>query len=620
MSKLLDTIDGPADLEKLDGQELVGLCEEVRSLIINTVSETGGHLAANLGAVELTVALLRIFDPPRDKIIFDTGHQCYAYKILTGRREQIGTMRQYGGLSGFILPSESKYDAFGVGHAGTALSAALGMAAARDRHDGDEHVIAMLGDAAAGCGISFEALNNVATTTKRLIVILNDNEMSIAENVGSLSRYLGYLLANPRYNRWKRSVEAVAHHLKMGRLRRLYYRIEETIKGLFLRSVLFEEFGLRYIGPIDGHNLPALLDALTVARNYARPIILHVSTRKGKGYPYAEARPEDWHGTTAFEVDSGAKSGGQKSASWAQVFGQCIVQLAEEDDRIVAITAAMRDGTGLAGFAGRFPKRLFDVGISEEHAVVFAAGLATQGCIPVVAVYSTFIQRAVDCVIHDVCLQGIPVVFCLDRAGIVGDDGPTHHGVFDIALLRPIPGLVIMQPRDDVELAEMLRTACGLGQPVVIRYPRGTCVQGGTNGARQPLEIGRSETLREGKDIQLWALGDMVPLAEAAARRLADDGLSAGLVNARFVAPLDEERLCEHARTARAVVTLENGVIAGGFGSGVAAVLQKHGFNGRILHFGWPPEFIPHGAPGILMEKYGLTVDHIVTAARKAAR
>ena len=618
MSTLLDKINYPDDLASLDGEELVDLAGEIRSLIISTVSETGGHLAANLGVVELTIALLRIFSPPRDKILFDTGHQCYAYKILTGRKDRMGTLRQYEGLSGFLLPSESEYDAFGVGHAGTALSAALGMAAERDRREGDEHVIAVLGDAAAGCGISFEALNNVATSTKRVIVILNDNEMSIAENVGSLSGYLGYLLANPRYNRWKKSVEAVAHRLRMGRLRRFYYRIEESIKGVFLRSVFFEEFGLRYIGPIDGHNMPALLDALRVARNYDRPIILHVTTRKGKGYCYAEAKPEVWHGTSAFDIDSGEQRSKEKMATWSQVFGQALSRLAEKDERIVAITAAMRAGTGLAGFAERFPKRLFDVGISEEHAVVFAAGLAAQGCVPVLAVYSTFLQRAVDCVIHDVCLQNLPVVICLDRAGIVGDDGPTHHGVFDIALLRPIPGLVIMQPRDEAELANMLYTACGLGRPVVIRYPRGASPGAEIPQTLAPLEIGQSEVMREGGDVQFWALGDMLPLAEAAAGQLAEAGISAGIINARFIRPLDEDRLRSHGQTARVIATLENGVVSCGFGSGVASVLQAAGFQGKILPFGWPDEFVPHGAPAILLERYGMTADQIVKQIRQA--
>jgi len=619
MTEHLDSINGPGDLKRLGPQELVELAEEVRSLIIGTVSETGGHLAANLGVVELTIALLQVFDLPGDKIVFDTGHQSYAFKILTGRKDRIGTLRQYGGLSGFLLPSESKYDAFGVGHAGTALSAALGMAAARDRRGGDEHVVAVLGDAAAGCGISFEALNNLAMSTRRLIVVLNDNEMSIAQNVGSLSRYLGYLLANPRYNRWKRSVEAVAHRLKMGRLRRIYYRMEEAIKGLFLRSVFFEEFGLRYIGPIDGHNVPALLDALTIARSYPRPIILHVSTRKGKGYRYAEEMPEAWHGTTAFDVGSGRNRRKKSSRpTWSGVFGESLSRLAELDNRIVAITAAMRAGTGLSGFAERFPERFFDVGISEEHAVVFAAGLASRGCVPVVAVYSTFVQRAVDCVIHDVCLQGLPVVICLDRAGIVGDDGPTHHGVFDMALLRPIPGLVIMQPRDEAELARMLWTACGLGKPAVIRYPRGTGPGVDVPADPPPIEVGRAEVLRDGRDIRIWALGDMLPLAMDVAEQIAAEGITVGVVDARFVKPLDRARLREDAKTARAIVTVENGILTGGFGSGVSAALQAEGYGGKVLRFGWPDEFIPHGAPRLLMEKYGLTSGQIAASVLDA--
>jgi len=614
----LEKIEGPRDLDRLTVAELESLCAEIRKEIIETISHTGGHLAANLGVVELTVALLRVFDPPADKLIFDTGHQSYTYKLLTGRKERFCTLRQYGGLSGFQRRSESEYDAFGAGHAGTAVSAALGMAVARDRQGGDHHVAALLGDAAASCGLSLEAFNNVATTTKRLVVILNDNEMSIGENVGSLSRHLGSLLASPRYNRWKRSIEKAAQRMRMGFFRSLYYRLEESIKGLFLRSVIFEEMGLRYIGPVDGHDVGGLIDALKIARASDRPILLHVSTRKGKGYRFAEERPEKWHGASCFDVESGDSLSAPTTPGYSQVFGSALEQLADADDRIVAITAGMCAGTGLGGFWKRFPERLYDVGISEEHAVVFAAGLAAEGMRPVFAVYSTFMQRAVDCLIHDVSLQALPVVFCLDRAGVVGDDGPTHHGVFDIALLRPVPGLIIMQPKDEPELCHMLKTAFDCNQPVVIRYPRGTGPGLAMPERPASLPIGKAEVLRPGTTVQLWALGDMIPLAEACADRLCEKGIEAGIVNPRFIKPLDTVLLAEQAVAADIVVTLENGVVTGGFGDGVAEVLRGCGFEGRMLQCGWPDTFVPHGATDQLRELYGLTPDSIVARINTA--
>ena len=607
MGKILDVVNKPSDLKELSIEELDQLAGEVRSLIIETVSKTGGHLAANLGVVELTIAMLKVFEPPKDKIVWDVSHQTYAYKILTGRKDRFDTLRQYGGIAGFLRRDESEYDSFGAGHAGTAISAALGMAVARDRHGTDESVVAVLGDGSAGCGVSFEAFNNVHNTTKRLIVILNDNEMSIAANVGAMSHYLGGLLFNPRYNRWKRSVEGVAERMGLGWLRKSYYAIEEAIKGLFLRSVLFEEFGLRYIGPIDGHNIRALLDALTIAKDSPRPIILHVSTQKGRGYRFAERQPDKWHGAASFDIDSGEPISRHESPSYSAVFGTMLERIAADDPRIVAITAAMSDGTGLAPFSRRFPDRFFDVGISEEHAVVFAAGLATQGFIPIFAVYSTFLQRAVDLIIHDVCLQNLPVVFSIDRAGIVGDDGPTHHGVFDIALLRPVPGLIIMQPKDEMELANMLYTATKLAKPVAMRYPRGFARRMPTPESFHEMEIGKAEVMRPRKDIQIWALGDMVAVAETASDILKDRGFDAGVVNARFVRPLDEKLLAEQAAQARVFVTIENGIAAGGFGSGVEEFLVAHSFKGKIMRFGWPDQFVPHGSSDVLMEKYGMT-------------
>jgi 1-deoxy-D-xylulose-5-phosphate synthase len=568
--------------------------------------------------VELTVALLHVFEPPKDKILWDVSHQVYAYKMLTERKNRMDTIRQYEGLSGFSKRSESPYDAFGAGHAGTALSAALGMAVARDRRGEDHHVMAVVGDASACNGITFEALNNVSGATKRLIVILNDNKMSISANVGGFSRYMGRLLANPRYNHWKRSVETLGKKMSLDWFRGIYYRMEEAVKSLFLKSVMFEELGLRYIGPVDGHNLTQLVNALTIAKNAKKPILLHVATQKGRGYSFAEELPEKWHGTPSFDIASGQTASGGKPG-YSAVFGKTLETLAAEDDRIVAITAAMSSGTGLSGFSERFPERFFDVGISEEHGAVFAAGLAAEGFRPVFAVYSTFAQRIVDCVIHDICLQNLPVVLCLDRAGIVGDDGPTHHGVFDLALLAPIPGLMIMQPRHEAELADMLYTALhGTNAPVVIRYPRGAGPGILPTENRTLLETGRAEVVREGHDVQIWALGDMVPVAEGVADLLASDGLNIGVVNARFVRPLDEDLLLKQAQDARLIATLENGVITGGFGSLVEACLMGKGWCGNVRRFGWPDAFVPQGKAGILFEQYGLTSKTIADDIRKS--
>lgn len=621
MSNILETINGPDDLKKTRAEELPQLAEEIRALIINTVSATGGHLSANLGTVELAIALLRVFDPPRDKLIWDVSHQTYTYKILTGRREIFHTLRQTDGISGFLSRSESKYDAFGAGHAGTALSAALGIAAARDRQGGTEHIVAIVGDGALGCGTSFEALNNLAFTTKRLIVILNDNEMSISANVGALARYLGRLLAHPRYNRWKSSVERFARErLKMSWLSKIYLRLEEAVKSLFLRSVLFEEFGLRYIGPIDGHNIPTLISSLEIAKNSDEPILVHVTTQKGKGYVFAESEPEIWHGIGAFEYKTGIPLKTGSSLKYSDVFGQTVERLAAANNKIVAITAAMAVGTGLSNFARRFPNQFFDVGIAEEHAVIFAAGLATQSFLPIVAIYSTFAQRVVDFVIHDVCLQQLPVIFCLDRSGIVGDDGPTHHGVFDIALFRSVPNLVMMQPKDEAELANMIFSAVAWQKPVIIRYPRG-CGPGKSMPAEfSEIPFGKAEVLTEGEAVQIWALGDMLPLAQRAAKKLQRSGFKTGVVSPRFIVPLDRDLLRRQAEKAQCIVTIENGVANGGFGSAISETLADARFAGINIRFGWPDHFIPHGSFERLCECFGLTDEAVTATVLKTLR
>lgn len=608
---LLKNIESPADLAALPFDELGNLSDEVRQFILSTVSKTGGHLAANLGVVELSVALLRVFSPPRDKIIWDTGHQSYAYKILTGRREAFAGLRQSGGISGFPSRDESEYDVFGVGHAGTALSAALGFAAERDIRDGDEHVLAVVGDASICCGISLEALNNVATSSKRLIVILNDNEMSISANVGAISRYLGSLLSSPRYNRWKRSVEDVATQwFKLGWLRRAYYRTEEALKSLFLRSVFFEELGLRYIGPVDGHNIKALVDALTIARDYDKPILLHISTQKGRGYHFAESAPDVWHGTGSFDVVSGQPATTGTEKSYSQVFGESLVAMAREDPKIAAITAAMPTGTGLTGFAKEFPERFFDVGICEEHAATFAAGLGAAGMRPVYAVYSSFLQRAVDCVIHDICLQQLPVTLCLDRAGIVGDDGPTHHGIYDVALLRPVPNLMLMQPSSAEDLAAMLRIARDQIGPAVIRYPRGRAPSVQHEAA---LEAGKARVVESNSGtIAIWALGDMLPLALELSGKLGAAGIHADIVDALWIKPLDTALLSDQMKRVKLFVTIENGVRNGGFGSELEEALRARNWLGPVVRCGWPGDrFVRHGAVADLMKEHGLCADQI---------
>ncbi len=611
MPDILNTLRTPHDIQSLAADQLPALADEVRRVILETVSKTGGHLASNLGTVELTIALLRVFSPPADKVIWDVGHQTYTWKLLTGRADRFHTLRQRGGLSGFSKPGESACDAFVAGHAGTALSAALGMAVGRDHCGGGGHVVAVIGDGSMTNGISLEALNNLDDMNTKVIVILNDNEMSISENVGALSRRLGRMLADTRYNRIKAAAEAAGHRLHMTPLRRVYHRLEQAIKSLWLQNAFFEEFGLRYVGPIDGHDFNALENALCTARSDKRSVLIHVATRKGRGFRPAERSPCTWHGVGSFELD--AKQPPSGKPGYSKVFGAALTDLAGQDPSIVAITAAMCAGTGLEPFAERYPARFFDVGICEEHAVVFAAGLAATGYRPVFAVYATFLQRAVDCVMHDVCLQKLPVVLCLDRAGVVGSDGPTHHGIYDIPMLRCLPGLTIMQPKDTVELVAMLKTALSLDGPAVIRYPRDPGPAVTPPPVIEPLPLGRAEVVQaapEGGDgpvVWLWALGDMVPLACETAARLADAGVRAGAVNARFVKPLDTELLCGQAAQAVAFATVENGAVAGGFGSAVREALCERGADVPVFSFGWPDRFVGQGTTRELMEDYGLT-------------
>lgn len=610
---LLATINSPADVKALDAARLPELADDIRAEIIGTVAKNGGHLASSLGTVELTIGLCRVFDPPADKVVWDVGHQTYAWKLLTGRRDRFATLRQAGGLSGFSNPEESPCDAFISGHAGVALSAAEGMAVARDRAGAATNVVAVVGDAALTNGISLEALNDCTSLTGKLVLVLNDNEMSISKNVGAFARHLGRLLTGVRYNRVKAAAERAGHKLRLTFLRGAYHRLEQVIKSFWLGNAFFESFGLRYIGPIDGHDLKAVIDALTVAKTDKRSVVVHVVTVKGRGFRPAENDPTAWHGVGPFDPDHPRQLGPSDPPdapvppTWSECFGTALVAAARRDPKVAALTAAMRDGTGLDGFAREFPARFFDVGICEGHLVSFAAGLASSGLKPVVAVYSTFLQRAVDNVMHDVCLLNLPVVLAVDRAGVVGADGRTHHGVFDIAMLRCLPNISILQPKDAAELRAMLDAALARGGPVVIRYPRGR--PPAVSAASAPVVWGKAEIVRPvtgGKAaVWIWALGDEVPKALAVADRLAAAGLAAGVVNARFAKPLDGALLKAQADAGARFVTIENGSAAGGFGSAV-----REAFGARpvsVASFGWPDRFMGQGSQAELDADAGLS-------------
>lgn len=593
MSVSLDAVREPADVRRLPDAELPELARLVRGEIIASVSRTGGHLASSLGAVELVIGLLRVFDPVRDRIVWDVGHQTYAWKILTGRRARMGTIRQLDGLSGFCNPEETPCDAFVTGHAGNALSVAEGMATARDLKGGDEQVVAVVGDAALANGLSLEALNYCGNLKGKLILVVNDNAMSISRNVGACARILGRLLTGVRYNRAKAVLERMGHRAHLTFLRGFYHRIERALKSMLLGNAFFESLGLRYIGPVDGHDIAALQQAFAVARADKRSVAVHVVTRKGRGFAPAEADPTAWHGVGPFDPAHPERKP-VAAPCWSEVFGDALVQTARADARICALTAAMRDGTGLAAFARAFPGRFFDVGICEEHLVAFAAGLAKAGMRPVVAVYSSFLQRAVDQVMHDVCLLKLPVVLAVDRAGCVGRDGRTHHGLFDISMLRGLPNLTICQPADADDLRRLLALALETGGPWVIRYPRGTAPAGGDRG-EGTFAVGTARPLcGEGAKVQLWALGDQVPKALEVRRLLAERGIAAGVVDARFVKPFDAALLARQRAQGASIVSLENGSAAGGFGEAI----------GADLRLGWPDVFIGHGTVAELERRH----------------
>jgi 1-deoxy-D-xylulose-5-phosphate synthase len=608
MATLLESIHSPADLKRMTLAQMGELAEEIREFLIQTLAKTGGHLGPNLGVVELTLALHTVFDTPQDKLLFDVSHQTYIHKILTGRLDRMDTIRQPGGLNGFMLRTESEHDAFGAGHAGTALSAALGMAVARDLAGGKGHVVAVAGDAAFTNGISFEALNNIAEQTNRMIVVLNDNEWSIDRNVGAIAGYFHRIVTNERYKNLHDSAHRIIEKLGGKTAVTVARRAEEAAKSMLWPSILFEEFGLQYFGPIDGHNLPLLIETFKFLKTMNRPVLLHVLTQKGRGFQPALDRQKKFHGLGPYDPETGqTEPAGQPT--YSEVFANTLVHLAGQDEHVVAITAAMPSGTGLDLFRPHFPARYFDVGIAEEHAVVFAAGMATQGYRPVCAIYSTFLQRAFDPIVHDVCLQKLPVVFCMDRAGLSGDDGPTHHGLFDISYLRGIPEIVLMAPKDEDELADMMKTALQLPGPSAIRYPRGAVVGVARKAEPEVLEVGKAEVLKDGSDVVILGLGTMMPLARELAARLERDGYSAALVNPRFVKPLDTEMLRHYAGRVAAFVTFEDHVKMGGFGSAVVEALNEMGSPVPVVRIGWPDQFIEHGKVNDLRAKYGLTVD-----------
>jgi 1-deoxy-D-xylulose-5-phosphate synthase len=606
---ILETINSPEDLKRLPASRLPELAADLRRTIIQTCAANGGHLAPSLGVVELTVALHRVFTTPSDKIVWDVGHQAYAHKLLTGRRDNFGSLRTLNGISGFPKRHESPHDAFDVGHSSTSISAATGFAVARDLDGRRGKVLAVIGDGSMTGGIAYEAINHAGELNKDLIVILNDNEMSIAENVGALSTFLSRTASNEFVHRFKKSAESFLKRLDVGKgVLQVARKMEESFKGLFTPGMLFEAFGFEYIGPIDGHDLPMLIETLESVKTFDNAVLVHVLTKKGKGYKPAEENPALFHGVGPFEIETGKVLKGKGgSASYTAVFGAALCKLAEEDDRIIAITAAMPDGTGLAGFSKEFPERFFDVGIAEQHGVTFAAGLAAGGYRPVFAVYSSFLQRAYDQVCHDVCLQNLPVTFAIDRGGVVGSDGPTHHGAFDLSYLRHLPNLTLMAPKDENELQHMLATAISLGSPAAVRYPRGNGYGVALDQTLEILPVGRAEVLREGDTAAILALGTMVHPALEAASVLDTEGVALTVVNARFVKPLDEKLIIELAEKYEILITIEENALQGGFGSAVLELLEQRGLNGtRVLRLGYPDSYIPQGEQHELRTMLGL--------------
>ena len=618
---ILDKVNNVQELRTLPQAELPTLAEELRQEIITVVSKTGGHLASSLGVVDLTIALHYAFDTPNDRIVWDVGHQAYAHKILTGRRTRFSTLRQYGGISGFPKREESLCDHFDVGHASTSISAATGMISARDIKGEDFRVIAVIGDGSISAGLAFEGMNQAGHLKKNLIVILNDNEMSISPNVGALSSYLSRKMTGHFYTKLRQD----AKHFLQGIPRvgesmfNLAKKAEDSLKGLMVPGMLFEDLGFQYLGPLDGHNIDQLLQAFENIKDYPWPVLVHVITRKGKGCEFAECNPSQFHGTPPFDPATGkVVSKKQPIMSYTEVFGQTMIKLAEDNDKIVAISAAMSEGTGLDLFAEEFPDRFFDVGIAESHGVTFACGLAVEGMHPVAAIYSTFLQRAYDQVVHDLCLQNLPVTLALDRAGLVGEDGPTHHGVFDIAYLRHIPNITVMAPKDENELQHMIKTAVEYEGPTAVRYPRGIGLGVPMDQELKTLSIGKADLIRDGRDAAIIAIGTMVAPSIDAAERLSKEGISVAVINARFIKPLDEDMILSAAKKTGRIVTVEEHALMGGFGSAVLECLDAHGVTGIKTHrIGLPDTYIEHGTQAVLRQKYGLDADGIYRSVKE---
>ena len=611
-ARLLDGIRSPADVKALREEDLPQLAQEVRDELIKVLSQTGGHLGPNLGVVELTIALHRVFDTPRDRFVMDVSHQGYVHKMFTGRLNRFSTMRQYGGLNGFLLRTESEHDCYGAGHAGTALSAALGMAVGRDLTRGDEHIVVVAGDAAFTCGISYEALNNVKTNTKRFIVVLNDNEWSIAKNVGAIANYLNNIVTSPTYahlhDKARGFIEAIAGKTGV----HFAHKVEESVKGLLVPSVIFEELGLRYYGPIDGHDIALLTRTFEFLKTQEEPVLLHILTKKGKGYEPAIKQPDKFHGLGKYKLETG-ETAPAPTPTYSEIIGKTLAKFAETNQKIVAITAAMPSGTGLAHFAKAHPTRYFDVGIAAEHAALFACGLATQGLKPFLTIYSTFMQRAYDMTIHDIAIQKLNVALCMDRAGLSGDDGPTHHGLFDIGYLRHIPNWLHMQPKDEDEFVDMLWTMAHYNSgPIAIRYPRGSGPGAQIKPQPKLLEIGKSEVVQHGRDVAIFGLGNMFEVAEEAARKLEEKGISVALINPRWIKPIDTGTLEFFARSAEVVCTIEDHVLHNGFGCAVMEHLHSQMINTPVVRIGWPDEFVEHGTIPILRKKHGVTADALV--------
>jgi 1-deoxy-D-xylulose-5-phosphate synthase len=615
----LEKISSPADLKQLTRQELPDLASELRNRIVDVVSKSGGHLASSLGTVELAIAIHYVFDAPYDKIIWDVGHQAYAHKLLTGRASKFETLRRHGGLSGFTKRSESPYDTMTTGHSSTSISASLGIACANRLNNKSSKVVAVIGDGSMSAGLAYEALNQAGDLHKDLIVILNDNDMSISPNVGAVSSLLSRTFSRQRLQNWRKELGEFLKSLpKIGD--NIYHwakRSEESFKTFITPGMLFEAFNFDYFGPIDGHNLNHLISILDNIKKLTDPVLLHVTTKKGKGYAQAENNPVYFHGVGCFDVKTGNSTSPECGApSYTKIFGDFLIELADQNEKIVAVTAAMPEGTGLSSFAKQFPDRFFDVGIAEQHGVTFAAGLATEGFRPVVAIYSTFLQRAYDQIIHDVCIEGLPVIFAIDRGGLVGEDGPTHHGQFDLAYLRSLPNMVVMAPKDENELRRMMVTALNLNGPVAIRYPRGTGMGGELDTPPQPITLGKSEVLTQGDDLLILAVGHMVQQGLEAHHLLKAHGVHSTVVNCRYVKPLDEDLIASLACTIPKILTAEENALQGGFGSAVVEMLSdRHIGPIKIRRLGIPDQFIEHGAVSILRQKYGLDADGVVAAA-----